>query len=38
MAFDRQRGRCVLFGGEVPNSQPITQGIRNDTWQWDGSV
>ncbi len=38
MAFDRQRGRCVLFGGEVPYGQPIAQGMRNDTWQWDGTV
>lgn len=30
MAFDRVRGRVVLFGG----SSPL---VSNDTWEWDGT-
>jgi len=32
MAYDSNRGRVVLFGGENPN------GILGDTWEWDGSA
>jgi hypothetical protein len=38
MAFDRQRGRTVLFGGApvtTPTSSPV---YRNDTYEWDGST
>src|SRR5262245_66639107 len=30
MAYDSQRGRTVLFGGEGP-------GYGVDTWEWDGT-
>jgi hypothetical protein len=32
MAFDRNRGRVVLFGGV-----PSTSGLLGDTWEWNGS-
>lgn len=32
MAFDVQRGRTVLFGGELAGL-----ALQNDTWLWDGS-
>lgn len=37
MAFDRQRGRTVLFGGAFINSvySPVW---RNDTYEWDGAA
>jgi hypothetical protein len=31
MAYDSDRGRTVLFGGQ------ITGGFLNDTWEWDGT-
>ena len=33
MAFDRNRGKAVLFGGRSG-----TGAYLNDTWTWDGSV
>lgn len=32
MAYDRGRGRVVLFGGQDLNGNPL-----GDTWEWDGS-
>jgi hypothetical protein len=32
MAYDRRRGRLVLFGGHANFTS------KNDTWEWDGSV
>jgi hypothetical protein len=34
MAFDRDRGRVVLFGGEVGQGTPD----RDDTWEFDGTA
>lgn len=34
MAFDRERGRAVLFGG---GGQSPESGYLSDTWEWDGS-
>jgi galactose oxidase-like protein len=31
MAYDADRGRTVLFGGQ------ITDAFLNDTWEWDGA-
>jgi hypothetical protein len=31
MAYDSDRGRAVLFGGQIPGA------FLNDTWEWDGS-
>jgi len=31
MAYDSDRGRTMLFGGQV------TGGFLNDTWEWDGT-
>ncbi|HEX9956771.1 MAG TPA: CSLREA domain-containing protein, partial [Fibrella sp.] len=33
MAFDRARGKTVLFGGMGINSEDL-----NDTWEWDGTA
>lgn len=36
MAYDSERGVCVLFGGgtnSLPSELPF-----NDTWEWDGAV
>jgi hypothetical protein len=35
MAFDAQRNRTILFGGD--RFQPYALGSINDTWEWDGS-
>lgn len=35
MAFDPQRNRTILFGGD--HLQPYYLGDTNDTWEWDGS-
>jgi hypothetical protein len=32
MAYDSQRGRCVLFGGAMNNA------FLQDTWEWNGSA
>jgi hypothetical protein len=34
MAFDRDRGRVVLFGGEVGAGTPDL----SDTWEFDGTA
>ncbi len=33
MAYDRARGRVVLFGGEGAN-----RTVLSDTWEWDGAT
>lgn len=39
MAFDRLRGRTVLFGGYIaPGYSTAPIGYRDDTWEWDGAV
>jgi hypothetical protein len=35
MAFDTQRNRIILFGGD--HFQPYDLSDSNDTWEWDGS-
>jgi len=35
MAFDPQRNRIILFGGD--HFEPYDLGETNDTWEWDGS-
>src|SRR5882672_1112782 len=35
MAFDPQRNRTILFGGD--HIQPYSLGEENDTWEWDGA-
>lgn len=35
MAYDLQRGRCVLFGG---SSSFFTVTVYQDTWEYDGST
>ncbi len=38
MAFDRRRGRLVLFGGHACRTNGEGEMIRfGDTWEWDGS-
>jgi hypothetical protein len=34
MAYDSQRSRTVLFGGDAG---PYTPGLLSDTWEWDGT-
>src|SRR5262249_48993391 len=31
MAYDSRRGVAVIYGGSVPNIEPL-----NDTWEWNG--
>ena len=38
MAFDRARGRTVLFGGAPITSSTYSPVYRNDTYEWDGST
>ncbi|MCB9877874.1 MAG: hypothetical protein H6835_09760 [Planctomycetes bacterium] len=38
MAFDRARGRCVLFGGRFGADDPLPDVPQNDTWLWDGAA
>ncbi len=35
MAYDPVRGRMVLFGGYA--YQSVGTGVRDDTWEWDGT-
>lgn len=39
MAYDCDRGRMVLFGGEVSNDpdKDTVENIPNETWEWDGN-
>jgi hypothetical protein len=34
MAYDAQRGRVVLFGGQL---QAYPSPLQSDTWEWDGT-
>src|SRR5262249_52377306 len=36
LAFDRVRGRTVLFGG-IAGALPVPSLILADTWEWDGT-
>jgi len=38
MAFDRVRGRSVLFGGRFGYGDPMSPNEQNDTWEWDGTT
>ncbi len=41
MAYDTHRDRLVLFGGKkevMENGHIVGTEIKNDTWEWDGSV
>lgn len=38
MAFDRQRGKTVLFGGASVTTTTYSPVYRNDTFEWDGST
>ena len=40
MAYDSDRGRTVLFAGQISNDpdEDVKAGIPADTWEWDGSA
>lgn len=37
-AYDRRRGRVVLFGGMEWTSNSFPWVVHDDTWEWDGSA
>lgn len=36
LAYDSNRGKIVLFGGNQSVSPPPEPGLLGDTWEWDG--
>jgi len=38
MVFDATRGLTVLFGGYDDSQARLIDGVRQDTWVWDGAV
>ncbi|MBI5526241.1 MAG: hypothetical protein HY897_07895 [Deltaproteobacteria bacterium] len=36
MAYDENRGRVVLYGGDVHSDNPLSKTCLSDTWEWDG--